>query len=131
MSNDQDYVERILDAPPRLSVEAVEAARGPNTIGWWIAAAVAVGAVVGALYLLSGVRPSPAKLQAAHDRSVAEAQIDDAAFGAQIAAAHAAKAAQAATASQTQATEQAAQAGAASAEAAVHDASTTEPLPQP
>src|SRR5450432_2275547 len=105
MSNDQDYVERTLDAPPSLSPQAVEAVRGPNTAGWWIAAAVAIVAVVGALFLLSGARPSPEKLQAAHDRAVAEAQIDDAAYGAQLSAAHAAQSAQAAAASRAQATE--------------------------
>ncbi|MFI4966933.1 MAG: hypothetical protein ACHP9T_16405 [Caulobacterales bacterium] len=127
MSNDQDYVERTLDAPPKVSMESLEAARGPNTAGWWIAATVAVAAVIGAIVLLNGARPSPAKLQAAHERSRAEAQIDDAAYGAQLAAAYAAEFAQSAQASDARATESAAKAGAANADTAAQDATATEP----
>lgn len=134
MSNDQDYVERTLDAPPTVSAEAVQAARAPNTAGWWIAALVAIVAVVGAIYLLSGAQPSPAKLQAAHDQGVAEAQIDDAAYGAQLSAAHAAKSAEAAATSRARATETAARAAASSADAtaqdtAAQDTAATEPAP--
>jgi hypothetical protein len=131
MSNDQDYVERVRDAPPRVSVEEVEAARAPNTASWWIAAVVAIVAVVGAIYFLSGAQPSPAKLQAAHDRGVAEAQIDDAAYGSQLAVAHAAKSAEAAAASRARATETAARAAANSADATAQNTSATEAAPPP
>jgi hypothetical protein len=129
MSNDHDYVERVLDAPPRVSVEEIEAARTPNTASWWIAAVVAIVAVVGAIYLLSGAQPSPAKLQAAHDQGMAEAQIDDAAYGAQLSVAHAAKSAEAAATSRAHATETAAQAGASSADATAQNTAATEAAP--
>jgi hypothetical protein len=110
-------------------------ARRSNAALWWIAAVVAVAAVIGAFVILSGARPSPAKLQAARDQGRAEAQIDDAAYGAQLAAAHAAKFAQAAAESHAHATETAAQAGAVSADAtaqdaSAQDASATAPLPK-
>jgi hypothetical protein len=101
-----------------------------SNAAWWIAAVVALVAVVGALVFLSGARPSPAKLQAARDQSRAEEQIDDAAFGAQLAAAHAAKFAQAAAASHARATEAAAQTGAVSADATAQDATATAPAPR-
>jgi hypothetical protein len=131
MSNDQDYAERILDAPPEVSAAKVEAARRPNTAGWWIAAAVAVLAVIAAIVILSGARPSPEKLQAARDQGRAEAQTDDAAYGAQLAAAHAAKAAQSAAAAKAQLTEAGAQAGAASAGGAAQEAAASTPAPPP
>ena len=131
MSNDQDYVERTLDAPPTVSAEAVQAARTPDTAGWWIAALVAIVAVVGAIYLLTGAQPSSAKLQAAHDQGVAEAQVNAAAHGAQLSAAHAAKAAEAAATSRTRVTETAARAAASSADATAQDTAATEPAPPP
>jgi hypothetical protein len=105
--------------------------RRSGATGWWIAAVVAVAAVLGAILVLSGARPSPAKLQAVRDQRRAEAQTDDAAFGAQLAAAHAAKFAQAAAASHARATESAAQTGVASADATAQDASAKEPAPRP
>ncbi|THD62289.1 hypothetical protein [Phenylobacterium sp.] len=92
MSNDQDYCERTLDAPDRLSVERIERARGPGALSWWIAATVAVAAVIGAAVLLNTARPSPETLQAAHDRRVAESQIDETAYGSALTAAHSAEA---------------------------------------
>jgi len=127
MSNDQDYVERIRDAPPEASIAAVESARATSTLGWWLAAAVAVCAVIGAIYVLSGARTSPANPLAAIDRSVAQAKPEGAAHGAQLAAVHAAKLAQAATESRTRTTETAAQS--ASAEAAGQVASSSESAP--
>jgi hypothetical protein len=92
MSNDQDYCERTLDAPDRLPVERIEDARGPKALSWWIAAAVAVVAAIGAAVLLSNSRPSPDTLQAAHDRRVAESQIDETAYGSALTVAHSAQA---------------------------------------
>jgi hypothetical protein len=131
VSNDQDYVERILDAPPKVSIKAIEAARGPGTTGWWIAAAVAVIAVIGAIVLLSAARPSPAALQPSHDPARAEARNDAVAQGAQRAAAHAARSAQAATMSKVLATDAAAQTASAKADATAKDASVSGPAPQP
>lgn len=107
-----------------------EMARRSYAAHWWIAAIVALVAVLGAIILLSGARPSPDKLQAARDRSRAEAQTDDAAYGAELAAAHAAKFAAAAAASHARATEAAAQTGAVSADAAAQNASAAEPAPR-
>jgi hypothetical protein len=106
-----------------------DAEGGAKLAGWWIAAAVAVLALFGATLLLTGTRPSPAQLQAAHTQSQAEAQIDDAAYGAQLSAAHAAKFAQSATESHARDTEVAAQAGAADAGATAQNAAATEPAP--
>jgi hypothetical protein len=105
-------------------------ARKSNATVWWIAAVVAIVAVIGAFVLLSGARPSPAKLQATRDQGRAEAQIDDAAYSAHLAAAHAAKFAGAAAASHARAIEAGAQTGAASADATAQDASATEPAPR-
>ena len=106
-----------------------DAEGGAKLAGWWVAAALAVLALFGATVLLTGTRPSPAQLQTAHDQSRAEAQIDDAAYGAQLSAAHAAKFAQSAAISKAHATETAAQAGAADAGAVAQNAAATEPAP--
>jgi hypothetical protein len=105
------------------------AARRFYAVGWWMAAALAIVTVGIALFLLSGAQPSAAQLQAAHNQSLAEEQTDDAAFGSQLAAAHAAKFAQEAAVSQARATETKAQAGAVSADATARDASATAPAP--
>lgn len=120
--SDDDDLELERTEPP-----AVAAAGRRNAVAWWIAAVVTLAAVAVGLYLLSGVRPSPGTLQAAATRSRAEAQIDDAAYGAQLAAAHAAKFAQDAAATHARATEAAAQQGAASADATAVDAATIAP----
>jgi hypothetical protein len=123
MSDDDDLdLEPVHEEPP-----AAEVAVRRNVAAWWIAAAAALAAVAVGAYLLSGVRPSPGTLQAAATRSRAEAQIDDAAYGAQLAAAHAAKFAQDAAATHARATEAAARQGAASANATAVDAATTAP----
>jgi len=99
----------------------------PSAAGWWVAAGVAVFAVVGAVSVLSIAPFSPARPPAAHERGVAQARIDRSAYGHQVVLAHAA---QAATLTRVRATETAAQAGAASA--ASQDVSATAPAaPQP
>jgi hypothetical protein len=103
------------------------AARRPSATAWWLAAIVAVMAVAVAIVLLTGARPSPAKLQAAQARGVADAPGNNAA----LTAPHAAGSLQAATTSKAKATETAAQAGAASADATVQDVSAAaEPAPR-
>ena len=126
MSNDQDYCERTLDAPDRLPVERIERARGPASLSWWIAATVAVVAAIGAAVLLSDARPSPEKLQAAHDRRVAESQIDETAYGSALTAAHSAQAQALARARDTGA---AAQLAAANADATAQSATANASAP--
>lgn len=115
MSDPGYPVERDPDVAPAKA----EAAR--NTAHWWIAAVLALVAVVGALAMLLTARPSAEKLQAAHDQGVAEAQVDDAAYGRQLTLA---KAAQAAAAGRAQTTEAAAQTAANGADAVAQTAST-------
>jgi hypothetical protein len=116
MSDHQDYLERTLDAPAHVAMAKIQKARNPHTAIWWIAAVVAVAAVVGAIFILRTSRPSTEKLQAAHDQGVADVRLDVPGHGGpQLAVA---RAAQAATTGRTQTTE-------ASAQAAVHDASAT------
>ncbi|HZZ31085.1 MAG TPA: hypothetical protein VFE10_03755 [Phenylobacterium sp.] len=116
MSNHRDLLQR----DPSVAPAKAKAAR--NTASWWVAAVLAIMAVAGALAMLGTTRPSPEKLQAAHDQGVAEAQVDDAAYGRQLAVAHAA---QAAAAGRTQTTEMAAQSAAANAGVVAQDASVT------
>jgi len=115
MSDHQDYLERSLDAPAHVAMAKIQKARNPHTAIWWIAAAVAIAAVVGAIFILRTSRPSTEKLQAAHDQGVADARLDAPGHGPQLAVA---RAVQTATTGRAQTTE-------ASAQAAVHDASAT------
>jgi hypothetical protein len=112
MSDPRDSVQRDPVAPAK-------AAAARKTANWWVAAVVAVVAVAGALAMLRTVRPSPEKLQAAHDQGVAEAQVDDAAYGRQLTLA---RAAQAAAAGRAQTTEAAAQTAASGADAVAQTA---------
>ena len=134
MSNDGDYVERVVETP----VETVRVVRERNSAGWWIAAVVAIVAIVGVIFLLNNGQPSSTDLQAARDQGAAQAQADSAVTGAQVAAVQASQAAQSAAESNMRATQNAAQAaadrsaGAAShADAAARDAGSTEPAPPP
>ncbi len=104
--------------------------RKSNAVAWWIAAAIAIVAVVGAVALLSGARPSLAGAQAGRDQGRAEARIGDPAPGARLADTQVAKVAQAAAASHARATEAAARTGALSADATAQDASANEPAPR-
>jgi hypothetical protein len=115
MSDHQDYLERTLDAPAHVAMAKIEKARNPHTAIWWIAAAVAVAAVVGALFILRTTRPSAQALQAAQSQGAATARVDAVSHGPQLAVA---RAVQAATVGRTQTTE-------ASAQAAAQDASAT------
>ena len=104
--------------------------RKSNAVAWWIAAGIAVVAVVGAVVLLSGARPRLAGAQTGRDQSRTEAKIGNAAPGARLAAVQVAKVAQAATATPAHATEAAARTGALSADATAQDASAGEPAPR-
>jgi hypothetical protein len=115
MSDNQDYLERTPEVPAHVPMAKIERARNPHTASWWIAAVVAVAAVVGALFILRTSRPSTETLQAAHDQGVAEAHAAAPIHGPPVAVA---RAAQAATAGRVQTTE-------VSAQAAAQDASAT------
>jgi hypothetical protein len=86
MSNPNDpYVERtVIEEPAVIRREVAREPAGMST-GWWIAALVAVLAVVGALYLFNNNR-NDAELQAARDAGRTEAMLDNAAANAQQAA---------------------------------------------
>ncbi|MDB5428267.1 MAG: hypothetical protein JWR43_2242, partial [Phenylobacterium sp.] len=78
MSNDQDYVERTIETPGSVRRETVRVVRSSNSAGWWIAAVVAIMAVVGVIFLLNNGQPSSTDLQAARDQGAAQAQTDSA-----------------------------------------------------
>jgi hypothetical protein len=126
MTNDEDFCERDLDAPPQISPVSLEQARSPHTMGWWIAAGVAVAALIWAVVLLRTARPSPDTLQAAHDQSVAEAQIDTSSYGRALTAA---QNAQATAARAAQVTDAAARTAANSADTAAQNATASAPVP--
>jgi hypothetical protein len=83
MSNPNDpYVERTVIEEPAVVRREVASEPARSTAGWWIAAVVAVVAVVGAIYVFSNNR-SDADLQAARDTGRAEAMVDNATVNAQ------------------------------------------------
>ncbi|HEY8003156.1 MAG TPA: hypothetical protein VIE16_02955 [Phenylobacterium sp.] len=137
MSNDQDYVQRVSETPTSVRTETVRVVREPNSLGWWVAAMVAIVAVAGVIFLLRGGWNSPSDLQAARDQGAAQAQADSAAAGAQMAAAQASQAAQSAQDSNARAADRSSaaadrsSAAAANADAAARDASANEPAPPP
>ncbi len=53
MSNDGDYVERTVETPTTVRREEVRITRGANNAGWWIAAVVAIVAVVGVIFFMN------------------------------------------------------------------------------
>ena len=140
MSNDRDYVERTIETPSTVRQETVRVVREPSSAGWWIAALVAIVAIVGVIFLMNNGATSTADLQAARDQGAAQAQTDSAATGAQLAAAQAAQSAQSAAESNARTNNVAAQAAAdrsaataTNIDAASRDAVGTEParLPPP
>ncbi|HEY2356478.1 MAG TPA: hypothetical protein VGH86_03445 [Phenylobacterium sp.] len=109
MSNDGDYVvERTIEGPTTIRREEVRVVRERGSAGWWVAAIVAIMAIVGVIFMLNG--GLPADLRAVSDQRTAQAQVDSAATGAQMAAAQAAQSAQAAADSNARAASNAAQA---------------------
>ncbi|MDB5445704.1 MAG: hypothetical protein JWQ97_1021 [Phenylobacterium sp.] len=115
MSNNGDYVERttVTDTPDGVRREeyrttAPVEVRSSNA-GWWIAALVAIVAVVGLVFLFSSQNRQD-QLQAAHDQGAAQASLDAATVNAQRAATQASSAAQTAVDSTARASQRAAQA---------------------
>jgi len=105
-----------------------------NTGGWWVAALVAVVALVGVIFFMTNTGATPDDLQAARDQGAAEANLATATANAQQAASTAAQSAQAAAENAASATESAANAAAARTDQVIDDASkaatdavTTEP----
>jgi len=135
MSNDGDYVERVVEEPTTVRRDEVRVTRDGSNAGWWIAALVAVVAIVGVIFLMNN-STSQVDLQNARNEGAAQQALSTAAGDAQTAATQATQAARDAAQSTARATETAAQAAAdrttqaadAAANAA-HDASTTEPAP--
>ncbi len=139
MSNDGDHLRRTTDTgePVIIRREEVYVTRGANTAVWWIAALMAVVAIVGVIFRISN-NNTQAQLQAAHDQGAAQAGLENATTNAQIAASQASVAAQTAATGATRANESAAQAAADRAAAATinaqdaaQDATTTEPAQPP
>jgi hypothetical protein len=149
MSNPDDlHVERTaVEGPTVVHREVVteRPARGDSSAGWWLAALVAVVALIGLLFVFNNGAANQDQLQAARDAGRSEAMLDNASADAQTAAASAAQASQHATDSMARATEAAAenarmaaaetaratQDAAADASAAAADASTQVPDQQP
>ena len=137
MTNDGDYVERTIEEPGTLRREEVRITRGSNNAGWWIAALVAIVAIVGVIFLMNG-SPTQTDLQNARNEGAAQQAMTNAASDAQVAASQATQAAQDAAHSTAQATETAAQAAAdrttqaaRTASEASQDAAATEPTTPP
>jgi uncharacterized iron-regulated membrane protein len=135
MTDDSDYVERTIEEPTTLRREEVRVTHGSNNAGWWIAALVAIVAIVGVIFVINN-GSTPADLQNARNEGAAQQALSTAASDAQVAASRATQAAQDAAHSTAQATETAAQAAAdrtgqaaRTATDAAQDAATTEAAP--
>ncbi|MGH6909848.1 MAG: hypothetical protein ACREE0_10310 [Phenylobacterium sp.] len=135
MSNDGDYVERTVEGPTTIRREEVRVSRGSSNAGWWIAALVAIVAIVGVIFMMNN-GTTQTDLQNARNEGAAQQALSTAATDAQAAATQATQAAQDAAHSTAQATETAAQAAAdrtaqaaQTATDAAQDAATTEPAP--
>jgi hypothetical protein len=112
MSNDGDHVERVVvETPTTVRREEVRVVRESSNAGWWIAALVAIVAIVGVIFLMNN-STSQDDLQNARTEGAAQQALATAASDAQMAASQASQAAQTATQGAAQATENAAQAAA-------------------
>lgn len=138
--SDEDYVERTtVTEDGRVRREEVRVREG-SAAGWWVAALIAIVAIVGVFFMLNSNTNRQAELQAARDQGAAEAALANAAADAQTAAATASVAAQSAMDSTARAAEQAASNAQAAAERtadaaqntadAARDAAADEPPPQ-
>ena len=137
MSNDGDYVERTIEEPATLRREEIRITRGSNNAGWWIAALVAIVAIVGVIFVMNN-SSTQTDLQNARNEGAAQQALSTAANDAQAAASQATQAAQDAAHSTAQATETAAKAAAdrttqtaRTASEAAQDAAATEPAAPP
>jgi hypothetical protein len=109
MSNPNDpYVERTVVEEPAVRREVEPSRSGGNSAGWWIAALVALAAVVG-LFMIMG-NDNAQDLQAAREAGRTEAVVDSASTDAQRAATAASDAARSASASMAGAASSAGQA---------------------
>ena len=94
-----------------------------SSAGWWVAAMVAIFALVGVVFFITSSGATPDDLQAARDQGAAEAGLAAATENAQAAATTAAQSAQMAAANAASATESAANAAAARTDQVITDAS--------
>lgn len=125
MANDGDEVERtaVRQTPggrEEVYETRVTGVRSSNA-GWWVAAIVAIVAVVGLIFLFSSQNRAD-ELQAARDQGAAQANLDNSAAEAQRAALGASQAAQSAVDSTARASQRAAQAAQAAADQTVRQA---------
>lgn len=127
-----DYETKTVIREP---VETVVVRRG-SSAGWWVAAIVAIVAIFGVLFMVNNGE-SREDMPAARDQGAIQADLANAATGAQQAAANAARSAQDASSGAARATESAAQAATERTQqavdataAAVRDVSTAEPDPR-
>ena len=96
--------------------ELRESARQNSNTGWWVAALVAIVAVVGLFFMFGGQRANNGEIQAAREAGQADATLDSATQRATVAAATATEAAQDAAESTAVATQAAAENAQAAAE---------------
>lgn len=120
MSNQDPYVERtVTETPSTVRREEVRAGGGRSegsNAGWWVAALVAVIAIVGLFFVFNANTAGEADLQAARETGRAEAMLDNATAQAQQAAADASRASSNAAASMAAAGQSAADSAATAAE---------------
>ena len=139
--SDEDYVERTTVTDETGTVRREEVRVRESATGWWVAALIALVAIVGVFLMVNANNADrDAELQAARDQGMAEAAMANASADAQAAAAQASLAAQSAMESTARATEQAAASAQAAAREtaeaarntadAAQDAAATEPLPE-
>jgi hypothetical protein len=113
-SPNEPYIERtVVEQPAVIRHEVVT--RNGGSAGWWIAALVAIVAIIG-IALVYNSQPGPADLQAARDSGRAQAVLDTSAVQAQSAAANASQAATNAASSVASATQSAADSASAAAD---------------
>ncbi len=121
MSNQDPYVERTVTEGPatvrREEIRTVEPRQG-SSAGWWVAALVALMAVIGLFFVFNSNGASETDLQAARENGRAEAILDTATAQAQQAAADASQASANAAASMASAGQSAADSAATAADRA-------------
>ncbi len=121
MSNNEPYVERTVTEGPatvrREEIRTVEP-RPSSSAGWWLAALVAIVAIVGVFFAFNSGMSTQNDLMAAKESGRAEAMLDTASAQAQQAAADASQASANAAASMGDATRSAADSAASAADRA-------------
>lgn len=141
MSQDNDFRQTVVDDPVSGLRERTTTISGSSPTGWWVAAAIAVVAIIGLFFMFGRDRASDSEIQAAVDSARAQAAVEQANAATQAAAAQASMATQSAVDSMSRAGEVAAanasaaaaraEAAAVSAQDAAANAATTEPEPLP